>query len=89
MKKVIITKLAKKKIDKLGLWETYEKQRDYFIADPSHPSLDFKNIQDNKSKHKFPSFKIKRGIRVLMVKNNESTYTVFDAGEHHKKQERK
>ena len=48
MRVVHITKQAEKKINKLGLWDTYERQRDYFISDPSRSSLDFKNIQTAK-----------------------------------------
>lgn len=89
MRVVNINKHAEKKINKLGLWSTYEKQRDYFISDPSHPSLDFKHIQTQTYTVKYPSFKIKRGIRVLMFKHDEDNYTVFDAGEFHKKQQRR
>ncbi|OGK15158.1 hypothetical protein A2774_05740 [Candidatus Roizmanbacteria bacterium RIFCSPHIGHO2_01_FULL_39_12c] len=89
MVKIQISKNAEKKIKKWGLWDDYETHRDYFISDPGHPSLDYCPISVPKMKGKYPSFKIKRGIRALLFKHNKELYTVFDAGEFHKKQPRK
>ena len=90
MRIVNITKHAKQKIKKWGLWNLYKKQKNYFLQNPSHPSLDFIIYQDNKSKHKFPSFKINNQYRVKMIKHkDENTYTVIDADDLHRKQSKK
>ncbi len=84
MPQVKLTKHAEKKINSKGkdFLKRYNKQKSFFEKDPSHPSLDFQLMRIG---GRYPSFKITNQFRALMVKNDESTYTVFDVGDYHNK----
>ncbi len=75
------TQQAEDKIKSLELWDRYQKQKAFFIANPSHHSLDF-CLWDKKTR--ICSFKITNQYRVKVIKNPEGSYTVFDAGDFHK-----
>lgn len=74
------TKRVENKIKKLGLWKRYKKQREYFVINPSHRSLDFIFFD---KKNGISSFKINNQYRVKVVKNLDDSYIVIDAGDFH------
>lgn len=75
------TKRAEAKIRGLRLWVRYKKQKAYFIDNPSHGSLEFIFFD---KKNRICSFKITNKYRVKMTKNEDDSFTVFDAGDYHK-----
>ncbi|OGE25668.1 hypothetical protein A3C26_01750 [Candidatus Daviesbacteria bacterium RIFCSPHIGHO2_02_FULL_39_12] len=85
MRTVKENKKAKNKIKFLGLWKSYEKQRAYFITDPSYRFLDFIFID---KKNGIGSFKINNQYRVKIIKNSSDLYTVFDVGDFHRRQKK-
>lgn len=80
MRVVKETKQAENKIKDLGLWDRYQKQKAYFINNPSYRSLDFCFFD---KKNRISSFKINNQYRVKIIKNIDGSYTVFDAGDFH------
>lgn len=54
-------------------FSTYEKQREYFLDNVNHPSLEFKHITCKLYKHRY-SFRIDKNYRVLVNKLDIDLY---------------
>ena len=80
MRVVKENKHAENKIRGLRLWSRYQKQKAYFIENPSHRSLDFCFFD---RKNRIGSFKITNKYRVKIIKNTDASFTVIDAGDFH------
>ncbi|MDO8497779.1 MAG: hypothetical protein Q7S61_04505 [bacterium] len=76
---------AKKQIKKLRLQEKYDKQKSFFITNPSHPSLDF-CMWDHKQR--LSSFKVDKQYRAMVVKKGDN-YTIISVKDFHRKQPKK
>lgn len=78
---VQISKKASKQIKKLGILKQFEKQKELFISNPFHPSLDFKPLKGaNKG---FYAFRINDQFRVRLIKLDEQTYFILVVGDFH------
>jgi mRNA-degrading endonuclease RelE of RelBE toxin-antitoxin system len=78
---VTISRKATKQIQKLGLEKQFEKQKALFLANPLHPSLDFKPLKGvNKG---FYAFRINDQYRARLVKLDEQTYFILVVGDFH------
>ncbi len=71
---------AGKQIKKLGIEKQFEKQKNLFLANPHHPSLDFKQLQGAAG---FYAFRINQQYRARLVKLDEQTYFVLVVGDFH------
>lgn len=72
---------AESEIKSLCLKKQFEKQRNLFIANPAHPSLDFKPLK-GKLKGLY-SFRINQKYRVRLIKLDRGRYQIFQAGDFH------
>ena len=76
-----VSKKATKQIQKLGLKKQFEKQKALFLANPFHPSLDFKPLKGaNKG---FYAFRINNQFRARLIKTDEQTYFILVVGDFH------
>lgn len=78
---VQISKKASKQIKKLALAKQFEKQKELFILNPFHPSLDFKQLKG--ASKGFYAFRINDQYRARLVKLNEQTYFILIVGDFH------
>jgi mRNA-degrading endonuclease RelE of RelBE toxin-antitoxin system len=77
--RVQISKKASKQIKKLGLEKQFEKQKELFLSNPFHPSLDFKQLKGtNKG---FYALRINDQYRARLVKLDEQTYFILVVGD--------
>ena len=75
------SKKADKQIKKLRIEKQFEKQKDLFLSNPFHPSLDFKPLKGtNKG---FYAFRINDQYRARLVKLDEHTYFILVVGDFH------
>jgi plasmid maintenance system killer protein len=78
---VTVSKKASKQIEKLGLAKLFEKQKNLFLSNPFHPSLDFKSLKGrNKG---FYAFRINDQYRARLVKLSDRMYFVLVVGDFH------
>jgi len=78
---VQLSRKASKQIKKLGLAKQFEKQKDLFLSNPFHPSLDFKPLKgQNKG---FYAFRINDQYRARLIKLDEKTYFILVVGDFH------
>jgi mRNA-degrading endonuclease RelE of RelBE toxin-antitoxin system len=76
-----VSKKASKQIKKLGLTKQFAKQKELFLTNPFHPSLDFKPLKGiNKG---FYAFRINDQFRARLVKLDEDTYFILVVGDFH------
>ncbi len=68
-----VSEKANKQIRKLKL----EKQKNFFLANPLHPSLDFKQLKGIKG---FYAFRINNQYRARLLKIAEQTYFILVVG---------
>ena len=78
---VQVSKKATKQIQKLGLQKQFEKQKALFLANPFHPSLDFKPLKG--SVKGVYAFRINDQYRARLVKSDEQTYFILVVGDFH------
>jgi mRNA-degrading endonuclease RelE of RelBE toxin-antitoxin system len=78
---VKISKKATKQIQKLGLKKQFEKQKALFLANPFHPSLDFKPLKG--AVKGLYAFRINDQYRARLVKLDERTYFILVVGDFH------
>ena len=78
---VELSRKASKQMQKLGLAKQFEKQKDLFLSNPFHPSLDFKPLKgQNKG---FYAFRINDQYRARLLKLDEQTYFILVVGDFH------
>ena len=75
-----VSKKANKQIHELGLSKRFEKQKILFIANPYHPSLDFKQL---KGANGLYAFRINKQYRARFIKLDEQTYFILAVGDFH------
>ena len=78
---VQLSKKATKQIQKLGLTKQFEKQKALFLANPFHPSLDFKPLKG--AQKGLYAFRINDQYRARLVKLDEHTYFILVVGDFH------
>ena len=78
---VQLSKKASKQLQKLGLVRQFEKQKDLFLSNPFHPSLDFKPLKG--SNKGFYAFRMNDQYRARLVKLDEQTYFILVVGDFH------
>jgi mRNA-degrading endonuclease RelE of RelBE toxin-antitoxin system len=78
---VTLSDKAQKEIRKLGLEKQFEKQKQLFLANPDHPSLDFKPLKGIVKG--LYAFRINRQYRARLVKLDEQTYYILVVGDFH------
>jgi Txe/YoeB family toxin of Txe-Axe toxin-antitoxin module len=72
---------AMSELPQLGLKKQFEKQKSLFLANPFHPSLDFKPLKGaNKG---FYAFRINDQYRARLLKLDEQTYFILVVGDFH------
>lgn len=72
---------ALNEVKALRLEKQFAKQKNLFILNQSHYSLDFKPLK-GKVKGIF-SFRINQKYRARLVKSDKSTYQIFQVGDFH------
>ncbi len=77
---VEISEKARKQIKKLGIAKQFRKQKDLFLSNPRHPSLDLKQVKGIRGLYEF---RINLRYRARIVKLNEQTYYVLIVGDFH------
>jgi len=75
-----VSEKARKQITKLGIGKQFEKQKTLFLANPHHPSLDFKHLAGATG---FYAFRINKQYRARLVKLDETTYFILVVGDFH------
>jgi plasmid maintenance system killer protein len=78
---VQLSKKATKQIQKLGLQKQFEKQKALFLANPFHPSLDFKPLKG--AVKGLYAFRINDQYRARLVKKDEQSYFILVVGDFH------
>jgi mRNA-degrading endonuclease RelE of RelBE toxin-antitoxin system len=78
---VQLSRKASKQIQKLGLSKQFEKQKELFLSNPYHPSLDFKPLKGHNKG--FFAFRINDQYRARLLKVNEQTYFILVVGDFH------
>lgn len=76
-----VSKKADKQIKKLRLEKQFEKQKELFLSNPFHPSLDFKPLKG--SNKGFYAFRINDQYRARLVKLDKQTYFILVVGDFH------
>lgn len=79
--KVEVLPQVESEVDTLGIRKQFDKQKKLFVADPNHPSLDFKSLK-GKVKGVY-SFRINKKYRARLIKSDKSSYQIFQAGDFH------
>ncbi len=64
-----------------GLLERFKKQLDYFLNDPSHPSLNTEKIKIKN--YEAYSFRIDRKYRVIFVYYSDDSIEIVDINNHY------
>ena len=77
---VQVSAKARKQIKKLGIEKRFEKQKSLFLANPHHPSLDFKQLKGSIG---FYAFRINNQYRARLVKLDVQTYFILVVGDFH------
>lgn len=80
MPKIKILPKAEKAIRKLEIEDQFEKQKQLFIVDPNHPSLQFKKIKERGTV--FWQFRINKQYRAWSVKDGDTYYVVYVGDPH-------
>ena len=78
--RIEVSEKARKQIKKLGIAKQFEKQKSLFLANPHHPSRDFKQLKGMQGLY---AFRINNQYRARFIKLNEQTYYVLVVGDFH------
>jgi mRNA-degrading endonuclease RelE of RelBE toxin-antitoxin system len=78
---VKLSKKATKQIQKLRLKKQFDKQLKLFLANPFHPSLDFKPLKGGVKG--LYAFRINNQYRARLIKLHEQTYFILVVGDFH------
>jgi plasmid maintenance system killer protein len=78
---VEVSNKATKQIQKLGLKKQFDKQVKLFLANPFHPSLDFKPLKG--AVKGFYAIRINNQYRARLIKTDEQTYFILVVGDFH------
>ena len=78
--KIQLANKAQKQLRKLRLEKQFAKQKALFLANPYHPSLDFKQLKGAKG---FYAFRINDQYRARLIKLDEYTYFILVVGDFH------
>lgn len=79
--KIEVTKQAEDRAKGFGMSKQLERKKNFFINDPSHPSLHFELLQP-KQLGRY-SFRLNDQYRAIVIKNAPNEYTIIDVVDYH------